>query len=81
MLKLRTDTQTTDVRAMTNTYLLVIDKACHVFLEAGSEWEVLISWLLELVIQVTVLWRGRRREGRREEEREREEWWRRKVKK
>jgi len=32
MLKLRTDTQTTDVRAMTNTYSLVIDKACHVFL-------------------------------------------------
>ena len=44
------------------------------FLEAGSQREVLISWLLELIVQVTVLWRGkRRREGWRGEEEGREE--------
>ena len=31
-------------------------------LEAGSKREILISWFLELIIQVTVLWRGKRRE-------------------
>ena len=31
------------------------------FLEAGSQREVLISLLFELIVQITVLWRGKQR--------------------
>ena len=42
------------------TNICSLGKACHVFLEAGSQRKVLISWLLELFVHITVFWRGKR---------------------
>ena len=41
----------------------LLEKACYMFLEAGSQREVFISLLFELIVQVTVLWRRKEEEG------------------
>jgi len=47
------------------TNICSLGKACHVFLEAGSQRKVLISWLLELFVHITVFgWRGKRGTGK-----------------